>query len=98
MSIHFTADYPTIKTIFRITVSANKLSLYGAITKTCEEYESLPEKTGRLAVMGQSSSSIVFSAIKTKVPLGSDDPAYEHFPLQQFGERIEKFVTTRQIE
>ena len=38
-------------------------------------------------VMGQ---SIVLSAIKTDVPLESDDPAYQNFLLQQYGERIEK--------
>ena len=40
--------------------------------------------------MGQSSSSFVLSVIKTEVPLDSDDPAYQNFLLQQFGERIEK--------
>ena len=41
-------------------------------------------------MMGQSSSSLVLSAIKTEVPLDSDDPAYKIFLLQQYGERIEK--------
>ena len=40
--------------------------------------------------MGQSSSSLVLSAIKTEVSLDSDDPAYQNFLLQQYGERIEK--------
>ena len=40
--------------------------------------------------MGQSSSSLVLSAIKTEVPLDSDDPACQNFLLQQYGERIEK--------
>ena len=39
---------------------------------------------------GQSSSSLVISAIKTEVPLDSDDPAYKIFLLQQHGERTEK--------
>ena len=37
--------------------------------------------------MGQ---SIVLSAIKTEVSLESDDPAYQHFLIQQYEERIEK--------
>ena len=41
----------------------------------CEEYESLPDRTGQPVVMGQSSSSLVLSAIKTEVPLDGDDPA-----------------------
>ena len=53
----------------------------------CEEYETLPDRSGRPdVVMGQ---SIVLSAIKTEVSLESDDPAYQNFLLQQYGERIE---------
>ena len=40
--------------------------------------------------MGQSSSSLVLSVIKTEVPLDCDDPANQKFLLQQNGERIEK--------
>ena len=90
LSIHYAADQETIGTIFRIIISANQLSLYGAVAEICEDYESLYERTGRPVVMGQSSSSIVLSAIKTEVPLDSDDPAYKIFLLQQYEERIEK--------
>ena len=38
-------------------------------------------------VIGQ---SIVLSVIKTEAPLDCDDPAYQNFLLQQYGERIEK--------
>ena len=90
LSIHYAADQETIETIFRIIVSANQLSLYGAVAEICEEYESLHERTGRPVVMGQSSSSLVLSVIKTEVLLDCDDPAYQNFLLQQYGERIEK--------
>ena len=57
----------------------------------CEEYETLHDRSGRPdAVMGQSSSSLVLSEVKTEVPLESDDPAYQNFVLQQYEERIEK--------
>ena len=47
----------------------------------CEEYETVPDRSGRLdVVMGQ---SIVFSAINTEVFLENDDPAYQIFLLQQ---------------
>ena len=90
LSIHYAVDQETIETIFRIIVSENQLSLYGAVAKICEEYESLPERTGRSVVMGQSSSSPVLSAIKTKVPLDCDDPINQYYLSQQFAERIEK--------
>ena len=87
LSVHFAANQETIETLFRIIVSANQLSLYGAFAEICEEYGSLHERTGRPVVMGQ---SIVLSAIKTEVPLDSDEPANQNFLLQQYEERIEK--------
>ena len=41
-------------------------------------------------MLGQSSSSLVLSVIKTEVPLDCDDPANQDLLLQQYGERIEK--------
>ena len=90
LSIHFAAVQETIETIFRIIVSANQLSLYGAVAEMCEEYESLHDRSGRPDVGGQSSSSFVPSVIKTEVPLESDDRARKDLLLQQYGERIEK--------
>ena len=72
-------DQKTIETIFCIAVSATQHSLYGAVAEICEQYESLHERTGRPVVMGQSSSSLVLSTIKTEVLLDSDDPAYQIF-------------------
>ena len=88
LSIHFGATQETIETIFRIIVSANQLSLYGAVAEMCEEYESLHDRSGRLdKVMGQ---SIVLSEIKADVLLENDDPASQNFLLQQYEERIER--------
>ena len=69
LSIHYAADQETIQTIFSMIVSANQLSLYGAVAEMCEEYESLHERTVRPVLMVQ---SIVLSAIKTEVPLDAD--------------------------
>ena len=46
LSIHYAADLETIETIFRTIVSANQLSLYGAVAEMCEEYESFSRKNG----------------------------------------------------
>ena len=88
LSIHFAADQETIETIFRIIVSANQLSLYGAVAEMCEECESLHDRLGQpdKAI----SQSIGLSEIKTEVPLENDDPAYQNFLLQRYEERIEK--------
>ena len=90
LSIHYSADLETIETIFRIIVSVNQLSLYGAVAEMCEEYETLHDRSGQPFVGGQSSSSLVLSVIKTEVPLDCDDLAYKDLLLQQYGERIEK--------
>ena len=90
LSIHFAATQETVETVFRIIVSASQLSLYGAVAEMCEEYESFHERTWRPVVMEQSSSSLVLSAIKTEVPLDSDDPVNQNFLLQQYEERLEK--------
>ena len=90
LSIHYCADLETIETIFRIIVSVNQLSLYGAVAEICEEYETLHDRTGQPVVGGQSSSSLVLSVIKTDVLLDCDDLAHKDLLLQQYGERIEK--------
>ena len=88
LSIHFAAVQETIETIFRIIVSANQLSLFGAVAEMCEEYETLHDRSWRADdVMEQ---SIVLSAIKTEVSLESDDPAYQNFLFRQYEERVEK--------
>ena len=95
LSIHFAADQETIETIFRIIVSANQFSLYGAVTNMCEECESLHERSRQLdKVMGQ---SIVLSEIKTEVPLENDDPKYQNFLLQRNEERIERLSQTDKV-
>ena len=88
LSIHSAATQETIEIIFRVIVSANQLSLYGAVAEMCEDYESVHDRSGRLdMVMGQSS---VFSAIKTEVSLDCGDPTNQDLLLQQYEERIEK--------
>ena len=90
LSIHYCADLETIETSFRILVSVNLFSLYGAVAQKCEEYEILHDRTWQPVVRGQSSSSFVPSAIKTEVLLDCDDLAHRDLLLQQYGERIEK--------
>ena len=86
LSIHSAADQETIETIFRIIVSANQLSLYGAVANMCEECESPHDRSGQPdVVMGQ---SIVLSEIKTEVPLENDDPAYQNFLLRKVFHRL----------
>ena len=71
LSIHFTADYPTIETVFRIIISSNQLSIFGAVANRCEEFEGHQDRAGELVIlMGQ---SIVLGEIKAEVPLQNEN-------------------------
>ena len=62
LSIHFAADQDTIDTIYRIILSVNQLSVYGAVAAVCEEFESHQDRTGEpVILMGQ---SIVLGEVK----------------------------------
>ena len=66
VSIHFSADTDTIDTIYRIILSVNQLSVYGAVAAICDEYEGHPDNTGEPVILeGQ---SIVLRKVKAEVP------------------------------
>ena len=46
LSIHFAADVETVDTIYRIILSVNQLSVYGAVADICEEFEDHQDRTG----------------------------------------------------
>ena len=48
MSTHFTADQDTVDTIYRIILSVNQLSVYGAVAAVCEEFKSHQDGSGNL--------------------------------------------------
>ena len=87
LSIHFTADYPTIETVFRIIISANQLSIYGAVATICEEFETHQDGSGEpVVLMGQ---SIVLGEIKAEVLLQNENLLNHQILWQQCIERNE---------
>ena len=87
LSIHFTADYPTNETVFRIIISANQLSIYGAVATFCEEFETHQDGSGEPDVlMGQ---SIVLGEIKAEIPLQNENSSNHQILWQQYIQRIE---------
>ena len=79
-------DYPTIETIFRIIVSANQLSRYGAVANICEEFEAHQDRSGEPDIlMGQ---SIVLSEIKAEVLLQNEILSNHQNLWQQYEERF----------
>ena len=87
LSIHFAADEHTIDTIFRIILSANQLSIYGAVANMCEEFESHQDRSGEPEIlMGQ---SIVLGEIKAEIPLQNENSSNHQILWRQYIERIE---------
>ena len=59
LSVHFCADGETVETVFRLIISVNQLSIYGAVSDLCEECKTCHVRTGRLVVAGQSNPLFV---------------------------------------
>ena len=72
LTIHFTADYPTIETIFsHHNFCQSALSINGAVANIYEEFEAHQDRSGEPDVlMGQSSE------IKAEVPLQNENPLH----------------------
>ena len=70
LSIHFAADVDTIDTIYRLIISVNQLSVYGAVAAICEEFENHQDRSGELEIlMGQ---SIVLGEVKAEALLQNE--------------------------
>ena len=87
LSIHFAADVFSNDTIFRIILSVNQLSIYGAVAAFCEKFENHQDGSGeREILMGQ---SIVLGEIKAEVPLQNENSMNHQILWQQDIERHE---------
>ena len=95
LSIHFAADGHTIDTIFRIILSVNQLSVYGAVAAICEEFENHQDGSGEPEVlMGQ---SIVLGEIKAEVPLQNEDPMNDQIIWQQHIQQVESLSLENKV-
>ena len=82
LSIHFAADVDTIDTIYRIILSVNQLSVYGAVAAICEEFESHQDGLGEPEIlMGQSN---VLGEIKAEVLLHNENPMNDQIIWQRY--------------
>ena len=86
VSIHFSADTDTIDTIYRIILSVNQLSIYGAVAAICDEYEGQPDNTGEPVILeGQ---SIVLGDVKAEAP-AREESEDSNILLQQYIQQVE---------
>ena len=87
VSIHFTADQDTVETIYRIILSVNQLSVYGAVAAICDEFENHPDGTWQPVILvGQ---SIVLGEVKAEVPVHDEDPRNDQIIWQQYIQQVE---------
>ena len=87
LSIHFAADVDTVDTIYRIILSVNQLSVYGAVATICEEFETHQDGSGEPKIlMGQ---LIVLGEIKAEAPLQNENPMNDQIIWQQYIQQVE---------
>ena len=85
VSIHFCAEPETIDTIYRIILSVNQLSVYGAVAAICEEFVGQPDNTGQPVVLeGQ---SIVFGEVEAEAP-NQEEPQNSNVALQKYFQQV----------
>ena len=87
VSIHFSAEPDTIDTIYRIILSVNQLSIYGAVAAICEEFVGQPDNTGEPVILeGQ---SIVLGEVKAEV-LAQKEPEDSNILLQKYFQQVKQ--------
>ena len=87
MSIHFSAEPDTIDTIYRIILSVNQLSIYGAVAAICDEYEGQSDNTGEPVILeGQ---SIVLREVKAEAP-AREESEDSNILLQKYFQQVKQ--------
>ena len=87
VSIHFSAEPDTIDTIYRIILSVNQLSIYGAVAAICDEFVGQPDNTGEPVVLeGQ---SIVLGEVKAEAP-AQEEPEDANITLQKYFQQVRR--------
>ena len=95
LSIHFAADQDTIDTIYRIILSVNQLSVYGAVAAVCEEFEGHQDRSGEPEIMmGQ---SIVLGEVKAEAPLHNENPMNDQIIWQQYIQQVESLSPENKV-
>ena len=95
LSIHFAADQDTIDTMYRIILSVNQLSVYGAVAAVCEEFEDHQDRTGEpVILMGQ---SIVLGEVKAEAPLHNENPMNDQIIWQQYIQQVESLSPENKV-
>ena len=83
----------TVDTIYRIILSVNQLSVYGAAV--CEEFEDHQDRTEEpVILMGQ---SIVLGEVKAEAPLHDENPMNDQIIWQQYTQQVESLSPENRV-
>ena len=95
LSIHFAADDFTNDTIFRIILSVNQLSVYGAVAALCEKFKGHQDRSGEPEILiGQ---SVVLGEIKAEVPSQNEDSMNDQIIWQRYIQQIESLSLENRV-
>ena len=95
LSIHFTDDQDTVDTIYRIILSVNQLSVYGAVAAICEEFEDHQDRTEQLVILV--GRSIVLGEVKAETLVHDEDPRNDQIIWQQYFQQIESLSPENRV-
>ena len=96
MSIHFSADTDTVDTIYRIILSVNQLSIYGAVAAICDEYDDQPDSMEEPVILeGQ---SIVLGKIKAEVPVQDKGLEDAKILMQSYFQQVNSLSPENRLE
>ena len=95
LSIHFAADGDTIDTIYRIILSVNQLSVYGAVAAVCEEFEDHQDRSGEPEILMD--QSIVLGEVKAEDPLHNENPMNDQIIWQQYIQQVESLSPENKV-
>ena len=97
LPIHFCADGDTMETVFRTIISVKQLSIYGAVSDLCEEYEACHVRTGRLVLPGQSYPLFEPASLLMTTPTPSTEVTAQEDLLQKYKERVERLSQQNRV-
>ena len=82
-------------TLYRIILSVNQLSVYGAVAAMCEEFEDHQDRTEELVILvGQ---SIVLCEVKAETPVHDVDPRNDQTIWQQYIQQVESLSPENRV-
>ena len=98
LSIHFCADGETIETVFRTISSVKQLSIYGAVSDSCDEYRACQARTTERPVLAEHSDPLFEPAsFLMTTPTHLLEALAQDDLLQKFKERVERLSQQNRV-